>query len=299
MPTTAAPSAPARRHRFVEIGEIADAPIARAAQPVELRRQTPAARARTQPFRQMARSRRDDQVDLRLRASRRERQAVIARAAIRPADAACHRRRGRPCSPPSSSRKRHSTPSRGPRPGRARQHRGGVVRVEDVDRGEAERRSFRSVGERFGGLLRVGGQAERRDQPGQCLFVRPRARRRAHRHDGRDTEQAGDAAQGLGRLIASRRRRIGRQIEGGAGRCDARRPAAPGSVQYSSVVTGRPIAERHRRIAEIGEQQQKRAVAERPFARSAAGPSRRNAPPGPMPARRGTIASRRTRSIRR
>jgi hypothetical protein len=63
-----------------------------------------------------------------------------------------------------------------------------------VDRGEPERRSITFVGERLGGLLRVGGQADCRDQPGKCLFVDlvPDA----ERIDmiGGDTEQTGDAA---------------------------------------------------------------------------------------------------------
>ena len=85
---------PAAQH--FEIGKIPDPPIALAAQPVELRRQTPAARARTQPFRQMARS-------LARRSGRSQPACFPPRPpggdtpeAIRPAGAACHRHRVRP-----------------------------------------------------------------------------------------------------------------------------------------------------------------------------------------------------------
>ncbi len=84
---------------------------------------------------------------------------------------------------------------RGPGSGRSR---GGVVLIQDVDRGKPPNgAAFCSSSSDCGGLFRVGRQTERRDQPGQCFFVRlvPLA----ERIDmiGRDAEQSGDAAQGV------------------------------------------------------------------------------------------------------
>ncbi len=72
---------PGTTAQHIEFAEVTDAPITAAAQPVNLRRQTPAARPRQQPFREVARSRRNDQVDLGFTTSglsRRERQPMIA-----------------------------------------------------------------------------------------------------------------------------------------------------------------------------------------------------------------------------
>ena len=64
-----------------------------------------------------------------------------------------------------------------------------------MDRGETEWRRSTLFGERVLGLFRVGGQAERGNQPGQRLFI-------GLMHDpkridvaGRDPDQIGDMAQ--------------------------------------------------------------------------------------------------------
>ena len=61
-----------------QIAEIADAPVARAAQAIELGGEAPAARARLQRSAEMARLGRNDEADFRARAGAADRQPVIA-----------------------------------------------------------------------------------------------------------------------------------------------------------------------------------------------------------------------------
>ncbi len=78
MPTAAAPSVPASRQSRARSLEIADAPIARAAQAVKLGGEAPAARAGLQTIREVTRIRRDDEADFRGHAGAADGEAMIA-----------------------------------------------------------------------------------------------------------------------------------------------------------------------------------------------------------------------------
>ena len=223
----------------------------------------------------MARLRRDDQVDLGVRASRRDRQTVIARAAIRPG------RRSAPASPrprrspPSSSRMCHSTPPCG-RPGQTPAPGSGSS-WSTIGPGQARTAPrSRSSSSAVGGLFRVGRQAERRDQPGQRFLIGlvPDA----ERIDmiGRDADQTGDAAESV--EPAHRRSALsGRdQIKGGAGRCDRRRAAAPvGAIQQAFRRAARPSSGTAS-SPKLASSNSRAPSPRRHSRRSAAGPSRRN-----------------------
>ncbi len=64
-----------------------------------------------------------------------------------------------------------------------------------MDRGEAERRRPAFLGERLLGLLRVGGQAEPGNQPGQRLFIGLVHQPKSVDVARRDADQVGDPAQ--------------------------------------------------------------------------------------------------------
>ena len=137
---------------------------------------------------------RDDEADFRGRAGAGEWRGGDSRAAIRPG-----RRSSAPSLLPahwlpSSNRQCQSTP---PAPaGRRNRSTGAGASCATIwTGGEAERRRPAFFGERVLGLLRVGGQAERGDQPRQRLFAGLVHHPERIDMAGRDADQIGDTAQ--------------------------------------------------------------------------------------------------------
>ena len=153
-----------------QIGEIADPPIARAAQSVELRCQTPIAPARLQRLGQVTRRRRDDQLYLCRHAPGLHSQLVIAERQCR------GQVKGRRVAPSGHSRAVLETavPFDGVAAiGETERHRriGGLLR-DDLHRRKTKGRRGVLRGEPIGGLFGVGGQAESADQRGERVLAR-------------------------------------------------------------------------------------------------------------------------------
>ena len=176
-----------------EIGEIANPPIARAAQTVELRRQTPIAPPGVQRLRQVTGWRRDDQLDFGCLASGVQREAVVAE------------RQGRgqaeriPIAASGRLRAILETAAPFDRAAAIRQterHRGigGLLR-DDLYRRKTKGGRGILAGEPIGSLFWVGGQAEGPDQRGERVLARlvPDAKRIDMAC--LDADQTGDMAQ--------------------------------------------------------------------------------------------------------
>ena len=180
-----------------QIGEIAHAPVARAAQAVDLGRQPPAARAGLERRRQVASRRRHRNADADRQPPDIEAQPVIAGGQrVRQLE---QRLIG-----PSVKRDRVAAPCRRAaileialpvdRAAVRRQPHGQRRRLggDDLERIEAQRRRVLRLDDRGDGAVGLRRQAERGDEPRQRL--RPRFVRHAERIDmaRRDAEQLGD-----------------------------------------------------------------------------------------------------------
>ena len=199
---------PRRRAKPGEVGEIAHAPAASAAQAVELRGQPPAARARLQLRRQIARGRRHRDRGRRRRAAGREIEPVIAeRRLLRQTQPTLFRV---PSPLGMTTRFELQMPV----------HRAGIVRQaerdrrgfgrDDVERVKTERRGLAQLRNCGGGLLGLGRQSECGDQRRQRPRVRFVDYPKRVGVTRLDSEQRGNRMKRRGccRLAAHRRSRI-------------------------------------------------------------------------------------------
>ena len=176
-----------------QIAEIADAPIARAAQPVKLGGEAPAARPGLQRIAEMACIGCDGEADFRTRAAAGDGEAVIAeRQSAREAQL-------RPVAPPGAFAAvlEPAVPFDAAAFCREAQcqRRSGILLRHDMDRREPEWCRPAFLGQHLGGLGRVRRQAERGNQPGQRLFIGLVHHAKRVDMTGGDADRTGDMAQ--------------------------------------------------------------------------------------------------------